>query len=190
MAEYLEDIWKSRYFWTHLAMADLRSKWRRSFFGILWSIIQPLGLTVLLAIVFGRIFKTDIGTYAPYILFGNYRLGLYLVDRSRRFACLRSSRRLHQAVSASSCDLYAANCARQSDRHGDGELKPGRLGVGRLAGEFRMVLACGAVDFSNRRIDLLADGDVPCLYRHPIPRSSARTGLDPAGAVVRFADLF
>ena len=70
MAEYLENIWNSRYFWTHLAMADLRSKWRRSFFGILWSIIQPLGLTILLAVVFGRIFKTDIAKYAPYILSG------------------------------------------------------------------------------------------------------------------------
>lgn len=70
MAKYLENIWKSRYFWTHLALADLRSKWRRSFFGILWSIIQPVGLTILIAIVFGKIFKTDIGTYAPYILSG------------------------------------------------------------------------------------------------------------------------
>jgi lipopolysaccharide transport system permease protein len=70
MAEYLENIWSSRYFWTHLAMADLRSKWRRSFFGIFWSIIQPLGLTILLAVVFGRIFKTDIVRYAPYILSG------------------------------------------------------------------------------------------------------------------------
>jgi len=70
MANYLQNIWESRYFWSHLAMADLRSKWRRSFFGILWSIIQPLGLTILLAIVFGRIFKTDIVRYAPYILSG------------------------------------------------------------------------------------------------------------------------
>lgn len=70
MAEYLGNIWNSRYFWTHLAMSDLRSKWRRSFFGIFWSIIQPLGLTVLLAVVFGKIFKTDIVSYAPYILSG------------------------------------------------------------------------------------------------------------------------
>jgi lipopolysaccharide transport system permease protein len=70
MAEYLERIWDSRYFWIHLAMADLRAKWRRSFFGILWSIIQPLGLTILLAVVFGRIFKTDVVRYAPYILSG------------------------------------------------------------------------------------------------------------------------
>ena len=72
MAEYLENIWNSRYFWTHLAMADLRSKWRRSYFGVLWSIIQPL--QALDHTDSGR-FRQDlqdriIVTYAPYILSG------------------------------------------------------------------------------------------------------------------------
>lgn len=70
MSNYLCDVWAARYFWIHLSMSDLRSKWQRSFFGLLWSAIQPLGLTVLLAIVFGKIFKTDIARYAPYILSG------------------------------------------------------------------------------------------------------------------------
>lgn len=70
MNEYFREVWNLRYFWTHLAVSDLRSKWRRSFFGIIWSVIQPLGLTILLAIVFGRIFKIDIVRYAPYILSG------------------------------------------------------------------------------------------------------------------------
>lgn len=68
--EYLRGIWKSRHFWTHLALSDLRSRWRRSFFGILWTVIQPLGMTLLLAFVFGKIFKTEIREYAPYILSG------------------------------------------------------------------------------------------------------------------------
>ena len=67
---YLMGIWHARYFWTHLSFADLRSRWRRSFFGVLWTVIQPLGMTLLLAIVFGKIFKTDIKEYAPYILSG------------------------------------------------------------------------------------------------------------------------
>lgn len=67
---YIEGIWDSRYFWMHLALADLRARWRRSFFGILWSIIQPLGMTLLLAIVLSKMFKSDIYTYAPYILSG------------------------------------------------------------------------------------------------------------------------
>lgn len=70
MSNYLSGIWNARYFWIHLSLADLRSRWRRSFFGIFWSVIQPLGMTLLLSIVFGKIFKTQITEYAPYILSG------------------------------------------------------------------------------------------------------------------------
>lgn len=70
MKNYLLGIFKSRYFWIHLSLSDLRSRWRRSFFGILWTVIQPLGMTLLLSIVFGRIFKAPVTEYAPYILSG------------------------------------------------------------------------------------------------------------------------
>lgn len=70
MPRYLIRIWEARYFWVHLSLSDLRYKWRRSFLGALWSVIQPLGLTLLLALVFGKIFKTPITEYAPYILSG------------------------------------------------------------------------------------------------------------------------
>lgn len=68
--KYIAGIWNARYFWTHLALSDLRYRWRRSFFGALWSVMQPVGMTLLLAIVFGRIFNTDIKEYAPFILSG------------------------------------------------------------------------------------------------------------------------
>lgn len=70
MSSYLSGIWQARYFWSHLSLSDLRSRWRRSFFGALWSIIQPLGMTVLVSLVFSRLFNTDIREYAPYILSG------------------------------------------------------------------------------------------------------------------------
>ncbi|MBO3276228.1 ABC transporter permease [Pseudomonas schmalbachii] len=70
MSTYLRNIWNTRYFWVHLSLSDLRSRWRRSFFGILWTIIQPLGMTLLLAVVFGKVFKIEIRDYAPYILSG------------------------------------------------------------------------------------------------------------------------
>jgi lipopolysaccharide transport system permease protein len=70
MTAYLFGIYESRYFWTHLALSDLRSKWRRSFLGVSWSVVQPLGMTTLLAIVFGRIFHQNIVDYASYILSG------------------------------------------------------------------------------------------------------------------------
>lgn len=70
MYSYWLGIWRARYFWTHLAMSDLRSRWRRSFLGALWSIIQPLGMTALISVVFSKMFNSDITTYAPYILSG------------------------------------------------------------------------------------------------------------------------
>ena len=70
MTPYVLGIYKSRYFWTHLAFSDLRSKWRRSFLGVAWSVVQPLGMTMLLAVVFGKIFHQNIVELAPYILSG------------------------------------------------------------------------------------------------------------------------
>lgn len=70
MTDYMQGIWDTRYFWVHLSLSDLRARWRRSFFGIFWSMIQPLAITLLISFVFSRLFKTDIANYAPYILSG------------------------------------------------------------------------------------------------------------------------
>jgi len=70
MREYLSGIWAARYFWTHLALSDLRSRWRRSFFGILWSMLQPLGTSIILAVVLSRLLHANIRSYAPYIISG------------------------------------------------------------------------------------------------------------------------
>lgn len=67
---YFGGVWAARHFWIHLAMSDLRSRWRRSFFGILWTLIQPLGMTLLISFVFSNMFHTSIREYAPYILSG------------------------------------------------------------------------------------------------------------------------
>lgn len=70
MNQYMCDVWKVRHFWWHLSMSDLRARFRRSYFGILWAIVQPLGLTILVSIVFSRMFDQPIAEYAPYILSG------------------------------------------------------------------------------------------------------------------------
>jgi lipopolysaccharide transport system permease protein len=67
---YFTGIWSARYFWMHLALADLRNRWRRSFLGAFWAILQPLGMTALIAFVLGRLLKLDVFDYLPYILSG------------------------------------------------------------------------------------------------------------------------
>lgn len=70
MSQYLYRIYSSRYFWWNLTLADLRFKYRRTYFGVLWSIIQPLAMTLLLSFVMGRMFKMPMHYFAPYIFSG------------------------------------------------------------------------------------------------------------------------
>lgn len=70
MLSAIEKIYKTRYFWFYLAKSDIRFKYRRSKLGYLWAVIQPLGITVIMAIVFSIAFKQPLGDYAVYILSG------------------------------------------------------------------------------------------------------------------------
>lgn len=68
--DYFSRIFKARYFLLHLVKWDIKYKFRRSFLGIVWTIVQPLMLTVIIALVFGFVFHQPMKTYAPYILSG------------------------------------------------------------------------------------------------------------------------
>ena len=70
MKEYWIKIYKTRYFWSHLARCELKSRFRRSKLGLLWTVLQPLFLTMIMAFVFSTIFRQPLGEYAVYILSG------------------------------------------------------------------------------------------------------------------------
>lgn len=69
-SNYITRIYRSRYFWWHLTLADLRAKYQRTALGLLWSIIQPLAMTLLLAFVMTNIFKQPIQDTILYIYSG------------------------------------------------------------------------------------------------------------------------
>lgn len=70
MKEYWKKIYKTRYFWSHLAKKDLEIRFRRSKLGILWTVVQPFCMTVILSLVFGVVFNQPLGEYSMYILTG------------------------------------------------------------------------------------------------------------------------
>lgn len=71
MLSQLSSIWKFRTFLMSLIRKDLRARYRRSAFGIGWSLLQPILMTVVFCIVFGAWFKNpDWRTYGPYFLAG------------------------------------------------------------------------------------------------------------------------
>lgn len=70
MRQYIQKLYDSRYFWSHLARIELKNKFRRSKLGILWTFVSPLCLTAIMSVVFATAFQTDLASYAPYILSG------------------------------------------------------------------------------------------------------------------------
>ncbi len=68
--QYLNEIWRKRYFWMSLVKVDLRKRYRRSVLGIGWSLMHPIAMTGVFCIVFSQLFGQDILTYAPFVLSG------------------------------------------------------------------------------------------------------------------------
>lgn len=64
---YLSDLATYRHLCWNLVASDLRSRFRRSYIGILWALIQPLGFSLIIAGVWGGVFKVD-----DYWAFGIY----------------------------------------------------------------------------------------------------------------------
>jgi ABC-type polysaccharide/polyol phosphate export permease len=70
MTAYLGAMWKCRYFWLSLVNTDLRARYRGSVLGIGWSLLHPIGMTVILCTVFSTVFNQDVRTYAPSLFAG------------------------------------------------------------------------------------------------------------------------
>lgn len=70
MLTYFDAIWKCRHFWFSLVKLDLRTRYRRSFLGIGWSLLHPICMTAILCLVFHRLFNQSIADYAPHVLAG------------------------------------------------------------------------------------------------------------------------
>lgn len=71
MIQHLTAIWKFRHFLLSLIKLDLRLRYRRSVFGIGWSLLNPIAMTIVFCLVFTTILgNNDWRFYAPYLLSG------------------------------------------------------------------------------------------------------------------------
>lgn len=68
--EYLIRIREAKHFLLHLVKWDIKFKFRGSRIGVLWTILQPLLLTMIIGSIFGFVLHQEMKEYAPYILSG------------------------------------------------------------------------------------------------------------------------
>lgn len=68
---YAIDLATYRHLAANLVAADLRARFRRSYFGILWAILQPLGFALIIAYVWHALFEAQsYWDYALYVFSG------------------------------------------------------------------------------------------------------------------------
>lgn len=60
-----------------LVIRDLKVKYRRSFLGYLWSLLNPLLMMLVMSIVFGNIFRGDIENFPVYVICGQTLFGFF-----------------------------------------------------------------------------------------------------------------
>lgn len=70
MTEYFSKIFALRYFLFHMAIYDLKQKYRGSFLGALWALLLPFGMACLLSLVLSSVFNQDVTEYLPYVFSG------------------------------------------------------------------------------------------------------------------------
>ena len=66
----LSSVWKYRPLLCDLVTRDVKTKYRRSILGILWSILNPLLMMLVLTAVFANIFRYEIDDFPVYYLTG------------------------------------------------------------------------------------------------------------------------
>jgi ABC-type polysaccharide/polyol phosphate export permease len=49
---------------------DLTARYKRSVFGVAWTMLNPLGMMIVLSIVFSQIFRMNIEDYPAFVLSG------------------------------------------------------------------------------------------------------------------------
>lgn len=87
--KYIKNFLRYRYLLYELVKKGIKLKYRRSYLGIIWSMLEPIMTTIVLTVVFGTLFGNDNRTFPLYILTGRL---LYSFFSQATKAALRSIR--------------------------------------------------------------------------------------------------
>lgn len=89
MKQYIKNFLKYRHLLQELVKKDIKLKYRRSYLGILWTLIEPLLTMIVLSTVFGSLYGRTDKTFPVYVLTGRL---LYAYFANSTKACMRSIR--------------------------------------------------------------------------------------------------
>lgn len=77
MSVYIQNFLKYRPLLEELVSRDIKIKYRKSILGVLWTLLNPLLMMIVLAVVFSNLFKFDIENFPLYLLSGQIVFNFY-----------------------------------------------------------------------------------------------------------------
>ena len=77
MKDYFKGIWKDRHILFSLVKTDLNLKYKKSMLGVLWSILTPLGLVLIIGVVYSIVFGMKMEDFIP-TLFAGLNVWIFL----------------------------------------------------------------------------------------------------------------
>ena len=89
MKKYMINFWNRRFLLWELVKKGIKLKYRKSYLGIIWSLLEPIMTTCVLTVVFGTLFGNNDRSFPLYILCGRllysfFSLGTKTAARSIR----------------------------------------------------------------------------------------------------------
>ena len=70
MKKYIDSFVNYRFLLSELVKKGIKLKYRRSYLGIIWSLLEPLCTMIVLTVVFGTILGNRTKEFSVYILCG------------------------------------------------------------------------------------------------------------------------
>lgn len=77
MSTYIHNFLAYKELLKELVNRDVKIKYRRSVLGILWSVLNPLGMMVIMSIVFSQVFRGNIENFPVYLMCGQVIFNFY-----------------------------------------------------------------------------------------------------------------
>lgn len=89
--KYVKNFWHYRQLLVELVKKGIKLKYRRSYLGIIWSLLEPVLTTMVLTVVFGTLFGHDEPEFPMYILTGRLLYSFFSQGTKAALKSIRSN---------------------------------------------------------------------------------------------------
>lgn len=91
MLKLIDRIKKNRFIFTELVKRDFKKKYKRTYLGMLWSVLSPLLTLLVMRLVFTQFFGRGMDHYTTYLFCGNIVFSFFSDATSRGMGSLMSN---------------------------------------------------------------------------------------------------